>query len=117
MFDALAAPGFLESVNARAKQLSEGLQALSAKYGMTGERGLGLLRALVMDRDDGPAAVEAAHKGRISCGLCAGWARACAIAAASLELVGQRHHEVAGIAVVPGAVEVHLRIEIGRAHV
>ncbi len=61
VFDALAAPGFLESVNARAKQLSEGLQALSAKYGMTGERGLGLLRALVMDRDDGPAIVEAAQ--------------------------------------------------------
>lgn len=59
VFDALAAPGFLESVNARAKQLSEGLLALSAKYGMKGERGMGLLRA--MDRDDGPAIVEAAR--------------------------------------------------------
>ena len=48
----------MESVNARAKQLSEGLLALSAKYGMQGERGMGLLRALVMDRDDGPAIVE-----------------------------------------------------------
>lgn len=38
------------------------------------------------------------------------WARAYAVAAASLELVGQRHHEFAGIAVVPSAVEVHLRI-------
>ena len=62
VFDALAAPGFMESVNARAKQLSEGLLALSAKYGMQGERGMGLLRALVMDRDDGPAIVEAARK-------------------------------------------------------
>lgn len=61
VFDVLAAPGFMESVNARAKQLSEGLLALSAKYGMKGERGLGLLRALVMDRDDGPAIVEAAR--------------------------------------------------------
>ncbi|KMJ89734.1 acetylornithine aminotransferase [Achromobacter xylosoxidans] len=61
VFDALAAPGFMESVNARAKQLSEGLLALSAKYGMKGERGRGLLRALVMDRDDGPAIVEAAR--------------------------------------------------------
>ncbi|MCM2573070.1 acetylornithine transaminase [Achromobacter xylosoxidans] len=61
VFDALAAPGFMESVNARAKQLSEGLLALSAKYGMNGERGMGLLRALVMDRDDGPAIVEAAR--------------------------------------------------------
>ncbi|QEQ20937.1 acetylornithine transaminase [Achromobacter xylosoxidans] len=61
VFDALAAPGFMESVNARAKQLSEGLLALSARYGMKGERGMGLLRALVMDRDDGPAIVEAAR--------------------------------------------------------
>ncbi|MFP3741625.1 acetylornithine transaminase [Achromobacter sp. SIMBA_011] len=61
VFDALAAPGFMESVNARAKQLSEGLLALSAKYRMKGERGMGLLRALVMDRDDGPAIVEAAR--------------------------------------------------------
>ncbi|WP_241076798.1 acetylornithine transaminase [Achromobacter xylosoxidans] len=61
VFDALAAPGFMESVNARAKQLSEGLLALSAKYGMKGERGMGLLRALVMDRDDGPTIVEAAR--------------------------------------------------------
>ncbi|MFM9868167.1 acetylornithine transaminase [Achromobacter xylosoxidans] len=61
VFDALAAPGFMEAVNARAKQLSEGLLALSAKYGMKGERGMGLLRALVIDRDDGPAIVEAAR--------------------------------------------------------
>lgn len=61
VFDALAAPGFMEWVNARAKQLSAGLLALSAKYGMQGERGMGLLRALVMDRDDGPAIVEAAR--------------------------------------------------------
>ncbi|CAB3824369.1 Acetylornithine aminotransferase [Achromobacter anxifer] len=61
VFDALAAPDFMESVNARAKQLSEGLLALSAKWGMKGERGMGLLRALVMDRDDGPAIVEAAR--------------------------------------------------------
>ena len=61
IFDALTAPGFMESVNARAEQLSQGLLALSAKYGMKGERGQGLLRALIMDRDDGPAIVEAAR--------------------------------------------------------
>ncbi len=61
VFDALVAPGFMEAVNARARQLSDGLNALSAKYGMKGERGMGLLRALVMDRDDGPAIVEAAR--------------------------------------------------------
>ncbi len=51
----------MESVNARAKQQSEGLLALSAKYGMKSERGMGLLRALIMDRDDGSAIVEAAR--------------------------------------------------------
>ncbi|CAM4371825.1 acetylornithine transaminase [Bordetella tumbae] len=61
VFDTLVSPGFMESVQARAKQLSEGLLALSAKWGMGGERGMGLLRALVLDRDDGPAIVEAAR--------------------------------------------------------
>jgi len=62
VFDAVTAPGFLDAVNARADQLSKGLLALSEKYGMKGERGEGLLRALVMDRDDGNAIVEAARK-------------------------------------------------------
>ncbi|MCD0505698.1 acetylornithine transaminase [Bordetella petrii] len=62
VFDTLTAPGFMESVQARAQQLSEGLLALSSKWGMGGERGMGLLRALVLDREDGPAIVEAARK-------------------------------------------------------
>lgn len=62
VFDTLTAPGFMDSVNARAQQLSEGLLALSAKWGMQGERGVGLLRALMMERDDGPALVEAARQ-------------------------------------------------------
>jgi acetylornithine/N-succinyldiaminopimelate aminotransferase len=62
VFDALNAPGFLDAVQARGKQLSEGLLALSGKWGMRGERGAGLLRALVMDRDDGAAIVDAARK-------------------------------------------------------
>ncbi|MBF6617187.1 MAG: acetylornithine transaminase [Candidimonas sp.] len=61
VFDALTAPGFMASVNARATQLSQGLQALSDKWGMKGERGMGLLRALMLDRDDGGAIVEAAR--------------------------------------------------------
>ncbi|HUG59042.1 MAG TPA: acetylornithine transaminase [Candidimonas sp.] len=61
VFDALAAPGFMEAVNARGKQLSEGLLALSAKWGMKGERGEGLLRALLLDRDDGGAIVQVAR--------------------------------------------------------
>jgi acetylornithine/N-succinyldiaminopimelate aminotransferase len=62
VFDTLNAPGFLDTVQARSRQLSEGLLALSAKWGMNGERGMGLLRALVLDRDDGPAIVDAARK-------------------------------------------------------
>jgi acetylornithine/N-succinyldiaminopimelate aminotransferase len=62
VFDTLAAPGFLDTVKTRARQLSEGLLALSEKYGMRGERGEGLLRALMLDRDDGPAIVETARK-------------------------------------------------------
>lgn len=61
VFDTLMAPGFMESVQARAKQLSEGLLALSEKWGMGGERGMGLLRALILNKDDGPAIVEAAR--------------------------------------------------------
>lgn len=61
VFDTLTAPGFMETVQARTKQLSEGLLALSAKWGMGGERGMGLLRALILDRDDGAAIVEAAR--------------------------------------------------------
>jgi len=61
IFDTLTAPGFMESVAARGRRLSEGLLALSAKWGLGGERGEGLLRALVLDRDLGPALVEAAR--------------------------------------------------------
>ncbi len=61
VFDTLMAPGFLDEVNARARQLSEGLLALSAKWGMQGERGEGLLRALMLDRNDGAAIVETAR--------------------------------------------------------
>ncbi len=61
VFDILTAPGFLDSVNARASQLSEGLLALSKKWGMKGERGEGLLRALILDRDDGGAIVDTAR--------------------------------------------------------
>ncbi|MBX6319349.1 acetylornithine transaminase [Pigmentiphaga sp.] len=61
VFDALAAPGFLEGVRQRGQYLSQGLAALAAKWNMPGERGNGLLRALIMDREDGPAIVERAR--------------------------------------------------------
>lgn len=63
VFDELMSEGFLESVQARSKQLSEGLLALSQKWGLKGERGTGLLRALVLDREDAPAIVQAAMSG------------------------------------------------------
>lgn len=61
VFDAVTAPGFLDAVNARGDQLSQGLLALSRKWGMKGERGVGLLRALKMDRTDGARIVETAR--------------------------------------------------------
>jgi acetylornithine/N-succinyldiaminopimelate aminotransferase len=62
VFDLVSAPAFLDAVHARSRQLSAGLKALSAKWGMHGERGVGLLRALVLDRGDGPALVAAARE-------------------------------------------------------
>ena len=60
VFDTVAGPGFLDSVNQRAEQLSAGLLRLSEKHGLEGERGLGMLRALKLGRDIGPAIVKAA---------------------------------------------------------
>lgn len=61
VFDALMAPGFMDSVNARADQLSRGLQALSEKWGMRGERGTGLLRALMLKDHNAGDIVTAAR--------------------------------------------------------
>lgn len=61
VFDTVSAPGFLEAANERAAQLSAGLIALSDKWGMQSERGLGLLRALRLGKGDGPAIVAAAR--------------------------------------------------------
>jgi acetylornithine/N-succinyldiaminopimelate aminotransferase len=56
----LLSPGFMESVRARGEYLKKGLLALSEKHGLKGERGSGLLRALILDDDRGPAIVKAA---------------------------------------------------------
>lgn len=61
VFDTVTAPGFLEAANERVEQLSAGLNALSDKWGMQGERGLGLLRALRLDKGDGNAIMAAAR--------------------------------------------------------
>lgn len=57
----VSAPGFLEFVRAQADYLSAALSALSKRYGGEGERGAGLLRALLLGRDIGPQLVEAAR--------------------------------------------------------
>jgi len=61
VFDTLMAPGFLDAVQARAQQLSQGLTRLAQRWGMPGERGLGLLRALDVGRDDAGRIVEQAR--------------------------------------------------------
>lgn len=61
VFDTLMADGFMDSVRERAQQLSEGLLKLSDKWGFKGERGEGLLRALVLDGEYAPAIVEQAR--------------------------------------------------------
>ena len=57
----LTAPGFLEGVRARGAYLRERLLELSAERGFEGERGEGLLRALLLGKDIGPQIVEKAR--------------------------------------------------------
>ena len=56
----LLSAGFMESVRARGEYLKKRLLELSEKHDLQGERGSGLLRALVLDDDRGPAIVKAA---------------------------------------------------------
>lgn len=57
----LVAPGFLESVRERSEYLKQSLLDLSAERGFQGERGEGLLRALLLGKDIGPQIVEKAR--------------------------------------------------------
>ncbi|WP_414451172.1 acetylornithine transaminase [Burkholderia sp. 22PA0099] len=57
----LVAPGFLESVRERSEYLKQSLLTLSAERGFQGERGEGLLRALLLGKDIGPQIVEKAR--------------------------------------------------------
>jgi acetylornithine/N-succinyldiaminopimelate aminotransferase len=57
----LTAPGFLNDVMAKGEYLKSQLLQLSAEFGFDGERGEGLLRALILNRDIGPGIVEAAR--------------------------------------------------------
>ncbi len=58
----LLKPGFLKSVTDKGVYLSKVLLKLSDRYGLEGERGEGLLRALKLGKDIGPAIVEAARE-------------------------------------------------------
>jgi acetylornithine/N-succinyldiaminopimelate aminotransferase len=52
---------FLAGVRERAAQLSAGLQAIASDFGLVGERGLGLLRALVLPSDSAGEVVAVAQ--------------------------------------------------------
>lgn len=60
--DTLLAPGFLDEVAAKGEYLADGLRSLAAATGHPGERGSGLLRALLLADERGPALVEAARQ-------------------------------------------------------
>jgi acetylornithine/N-succinyldiaminopimelate aminotransferase len=57
----LLAPGFLAEVAAKGEYLAAGLTALSDEFGLAGERGAGLLRALLLPDERAPELVEAAR--------------------------------------------------------
>lgn len=61
VLETVLAPGFLQNVAATGDHLSARLTELARRHGLPGERGSGLLRALVLADDRGPALVEAAR--------------------------------------------------------
>ncbi|QWD85019.1 acetylornithine transaminase [Polynucleobacter asymbioticus] len=61
VIEQLLAPGFLESVRAKGELLSKELLAISAEFNLDGERGEGLLRALMLSSDIGAKLVELAR--------------------------------------------------------
>ncbi len=58
---AVLAPAFLDGVKERGARLSAALGKLSKDHGLQGERGAGLLRALVLGADAAPAVADAAR--------------------------------------------------------
>ncbi|MBL8446977.1 MAG: acetylornithine transaminase [Zoogloeaceae bacterium] len=61
VLETLLAPGFLAEVAALGAHLEMALNALAQRHQLPGERGVGLLRALLLDTDRGPAIVDAAR--------------------------------------------------------
>ena len=57
----LLAPGFLDSVKAKGELLKSELLKLATEFNLEGERGEGLLRALMLGKDIGPKLVELAR--------------------------------------------------------
>ena len=62
VIEQLLAPGFLESVKAKGELLKSELLKLSAEFNLEGERGEGLLRALMLGKDIGGKLVELARE-------------------------------------------------------
>ena len=61
VIEQLLAPGFLESVRTKGELLSKELLSISAEFNLQGERGEGLLRALILSSDIGGKLVELAR--------------------------------------------------------
>jgi acetylornithine/N-succinyldiaminopimelate aminotransferase len=61
VIEQLLAPGFLDSVKAKGELLRSELLALSTEFNLGGERGEGLLRALILGKDIGGKLVELAR--------------------------------------------------------
>jgi len=58
VIEQLLAPGFLENVKAKGELLKSELLKLATEFKLEGERGEGLLRALMLGKDIGPKLVE-----------------------------------------------------------
>lgn len=61
VIEQLLAPGFLDSVKAKGELLKSELLNLATEFKLEGERGEGLLRALMLGKDIGPKLVELAR--------------------------------------------------------
>jgi len=61
VIEQLLAPGFLDAVRAKGELLSKELLSISAEFNLHGERGEGLLRALMLSSDIGGKLVELAR--------------------------------------------------------
>jgi len=61
VIEQLLAPGFLDAVKTKGALLRAELLKLVNEFGLEGERGEGLLRALMLGKDVGPKLVELAR--------------------------------------------------------